>query len=854
MTQPTEHKAGLSSEDPTATSLLTWLWPVLGVVLIGIALLTVNGYRVSIKLDEAQSAQTDNNTWLVTQLEVEVLKLMSAVRAAREPAAAPADYRRLRRAFDIYLSRLNVISGHLAQPGPLQPQRDNDDWRHVLRLTQEIELMMALPDPALQTALASVGDELAGMRHSARQFAVSSLALLVESNAAERVQLRGLLTRFAVVALLLIVLLVGTSVLMLRLSVQLRLRGRRAERMRSNLEKTLAAALDGVIVATSDGRILQVNAAAEAIFGHDRETLLAQDIRSVLLTDGPEPDEAPQIRRFLEGGLQGEPPPGRGVMFARGRDGRRFPAEVVLAADRDMDGRPVVFAFIRDISDQRQFETSLRNARDAALSAAEAKSRFLAVMSHEMRTPLNGMIAALELMQRTTPLDARQARFVEIAGSGAQTALEQINAVLELARLDRLAPEPEVTGFNLARTIHEVADQLAPLARRNGNHISLDLPAACAVDVTGPRRIFVNTLVNLVGNAVKFTHGGQIDIRARLAPAPDSGLLLRIEVEDTGIGIAPDKLDRIFEPFETLDNGYDRATEGTGLGLGIARRAAELMGGAIGVESCPGVGSVFWFTARMQPGSPALAAEAVALPQRALPPAPRDILIAEDNPTNRLVLREMLEHLGQRVTEAETGAEAVELARARNFDLILMDISMPVLDGLAASRAIRAAGASRFSRIVGVTAHGLPEELQRFAAAGLPEVIRKPITFPALTDLLQTPVVACQSEIDESALLDLRRILPPASRAQAVAGLLAEGAAFIAALDQPDIPPDELGQMAHRLHGAAAQFGGISLARGLQQLELRLAAGQDRGGPALRLGLVAEWRSLAAMVRRILAD
>lgn len=852
MTQQTEAEAGTGADDPAASALTAWLWPVFGIVLIGITLLTVNGYRVSTKLDAAQTAQTDNNTWLVTQLEVEVLKLMAAVRSAREPDAIPADFRRLRRAFDIYLSRLNVIAGHLAQPGPLQVQRENEDWRHVLALTREIELMMALPDPALQPALATTGDELAGMRHSARQFAVSSLALLVESNAAERAQLRQLLTRFAVVALLLIVLLVGTSALMLRLSVQLRLRGRRAERMRSNLEKTLAASLDGVIVAAPDGGILQVNPAAEAIFGHGRETLLANDIRSLLLTDGPETDEAPQIRAFLQEGLKGEPPPGRGVIFARRRDGGRFPAEVALAADRDVDGRPVVFAFIRDISDQRQFETSLRDARDAALAAAEAKSRFLAVMSHEMRTPLNGLIAALELMQRTTPLDPRQARFVEIADSGAQAALEQINAVLELARLDSLAPEVEQTDFHLARTIREVADQLAPLARRNDNRITLDLPAACEAQVRGPRRIFVNTLVNLLGNAVKFTRGGRIDIRARLQPESDGSLALRIEVEDSGIGIAPDKLERIFEPFETLDNGYDRAVEGTGLGLGIARRAVELMGGAIGVESRPGVGSVFWFTARLAPGGlPGQKVQAAGLlPQ----PAPRDILIAEDNPTNRLVLREMLEHLGQRVTEAETGAEAVELARQQAFDLILMDISMPVLDGLAASQAIRAKGASRHSRIVGLTAHGLPEELRRFAAAGLPEVIRKPITFPVLADLLQSPVAACQSDIDEEALHDLRRILSAPARAQAVASLLDEGEAFVAALQDPAIPAEDLRHLAHSLHGAAAQFGGRSLARGLQQLEQRLADGQDRGAPALQLGLVAEWRSLAARVRRILAD
>ena len=834
--------------------LVPWLWPLVGVVLIGLGLLVVNAYNVSLKLDAARSSQTDNTTWLIAQIEVDALKFALALETAQRPGAEvdTATLLALRRAADIYFSRIRVIAGHLDQPGPLAREKRDADWVLLLRLSDRVASEMDQPDPALVASLSQIAADLAEIRRGTRRFVVGALALLVETNAAEREALGVLLTRFAVVALVLIGLLLGTSWLMSRLAVQLRQRGQVAERMRSNLEKTIAASLDGVILARADGRVLEVNPAAEAIFGYSRAAMLAADFAEVILPGPQEAPEAEALRAYLTGGLADDPPPGRVIVTTQRRDGSPMPIELALVSDRDRDGQKVVFAFIRDISEQQRFETSLRAARDAALAAAEAKSRFLAVMSHEMRTPLNGVIAALEILRRTTRLARRQEKFLGIAESSAQLALEQINDVLELTRLDGRDPIEAPTAFNISRTLREIAEQTAPLAQRQGNRITLDLPPEAEAEVSGPRRIFLRTLLNLVGNAVKFTRDGTIVIRAALEPEAGveaglqaGGVLVRITVQDTGIGIAADKLDRIFEPFETLDSGYDRATEGTGLGLGIARRAVEQMGGEIGVESVPGHGSLFWFTARMQRAE-ATAAEPEGCPDPGGPVPQAEVLIVEDNPTNCIVLQEMLAHLGQRVSAAENGAIAVELAAQRRFDLIFMDISMPVLDGIAATQAIRAQGASAGARIVGLTAHGMPEELRRFAEAGLTEVLRKPLTFAGLTQVLRGLPAGPVPEIDAVALDDLAAILSPQARQEAVARFVAEGDALLDLLGDDGADKAEQLRRAHRFLGACGLFGGRSLLREVQALERELEAGALP--PPLPARIAAEWVALRQAV------
>lgn len=822
---------------------MRWALPLLALVLVGLVVLMSNAYRISARLDALQTAQADNLTWLVTQLEIEALKLEGAVisaRAVSDPATRTEAEAQVRRAFDVYLSRVAVVAGSIRNGGLLAAGAGGSDWAEILRVTDDIGAALERPG-ALD--LPQIAPRLAELRRAVRRFSVAALALIVDSATRDRGDLRALLNRSVVVSVTLIGMSLAVGGLTFRLALDLRRQGRAEEGARLNLERTLAAAIDGVITAGADGCIQSCNPAAAAMFGYDPGAMAGMPLADVLLTRRPTDAAAARLAAALAAGLRGNPPDERIELTAARRDGTPFPVEVALASDLSSEGRPVLFAFLRDISDQRSFESSLRDARDAALAAADAKARFLAVMSHEMRTPLNGVIAALEILRRTTRLSRRQERFLGVAEGSAALALDQINDVLELARLDGRSFVEDTSSFNLTQMLRQVAEQTAPLAARQGNRLVLNLPDEAGAGVRGMKRLLLRVLINLMGNAAKFTRDGTITLTARLLPGPGGALAAEIEVSDTGIGIPPDQIDRIFDPFERIDSGYARASEGTGLGLGIARRAVQIMQGEISVQSRPGQGSLFRVRLPLEPAPDGAAAPAAEDPDSSAPLPRLRVLIVEDNPTNRIVLREMLERLGQQVTEAPDGVSALEVAGRRAFDLVLMDISMPGMDGLECTRALRA-GPGGAARIVGLTAHGAPEELRRFAAEGLADVLVKPMTFAALRAVLAgTPGAA---GIDETALVDLRQILSPGARAAAVASFLAEGDAFAALLMQE--APEPLAARAHRLHGSCSLFGGLALAEHLQALERRLRSEGQPPAAAEGQRLIAEWHQLRAKV------
>lgn len=833
--------------------IVTRGWPVLVLAVVGLGVLAVTGYHFTARLEDIRVSQSDNTTWLIAQAEVEALKLAETVIVARQgPMGAPqvAD---LRQAFDLFYSRVNVITTHVNQSPVLMPMGDVAAWQAVRQGTERLRDLIDVPDQQLTAGLPAIRAELVALRAPLRAFALEALSQLVDAATARRETLARLWLRSATLAVGLILMLLVLSWGMLNLAQRLRQRQIEVERARSNLEQTLASSLDGVIVARQNGKVLRVNPAAEAILGYTlAELQQSKDLLSLLLPEGSEDPETRALRDMILSG-QDSRQEGRIYLSAQRRDGRTIPIELALASDRDADGRLIYFAFLRDISDRLSYETSLREARDSALQAAEAKARFLAVMSHEMRTPLNGLIAALDILRETTRLSARQARFLGVAEASAALALDQINDVLELTRLEGDAALEDTTDFNLCATVRELAEQATPLAARQKNQITLDLPTDSACWLHGHRRSLLRVLLNLVGNAAKFTTGGTITLRVRLLDQTDGRALVRVEIRDTGIGIAADKLSSIFDPFETLDNGYDRVTEGTGLGLGIARRTVERMGGEIGVESRLGQGSTFWFTVpmtRLAPPDPAaaIAAAPVATPRQV--PA-QEVLIVEDNPTNRIVLREMLRHLGQSVAEAANGSEAVEIARRRAFALIFMDVSMPGIDGVTAARQIRAGGASAGARIVALTAHGLPEDLDRFRSGGLTEILQKPVTIAQLVPYLSrdgqdpaAPAANPVEEFDTVVISELRALLPQGPRQQLLLGLLAEGDGFVAALEAGETGP-ALGVRAHRLRGAASIAGAAGLARLLEQAEEKL---QVEGA---YLPLV-EWREIWGKAREIL--
>lgn len=812
---------------------------ILGIMAGLVALCVIGFMAVNVVRDLRllETANSDNMQWTVSQGEVEYLAMLAEIETTR--LSDGSDLSDLRKKFDIFYSRIAILQESLA--GSIL----RDDPGYVATLLQaqafldRIVPLIDADDEVLRRSLAAISEDAKSLRLPMRNLANTSLLKFAQEAEQRRADVAITLTRLGLITIGLIIALMLSVLRLVRQNKQIDQRQKAVEQTVTRLNMIIDTSLDGVVVADETGRILEFNSAAEGIFGYTTAEVMGRVMVDILLT--PE-----QRRKYLDNSRLtqiAEKPSiigfGRVRFEAVRKNGEVFPVEVAVESAKTDDGE-VFVTFLRDISVRVRAETELVKARDQALAGERMKTEFLATMSHEIRTPLNGLLGNLALLSATALTD-RQARFVRDMEKSGRLLMQHVTDVLDITRYDAGNVSLKHGSVNLGRLLGDIIDSQSGTAAAHGTRIRWKWIGAPMNWVKSDPDRLLHILQNLIGNAVKFTHDGQITVTVEAGPLRDGRRETEFRIIDTGIGVAPELHATVFDDFVTGHTAYNRTVGGTGLGLSIVRRFASAMGGEVGLEDTKGQGATFWVRLPLQPTTRAQAnagkAEKAALP---LPVWGLNVLVVEDNEINRMVLCEMLRASGHRTTVAHDGRAGVQLAHETRFDLILMDISMPIMDGRTATRAIRAGGGvSDNAPIVAITANAMAEERAACLKDGMNGILTKPLLPDDLDAVIRqfaTNGADTQTQVvDHRHHLETRDALGEDAYRRLVDRFISEGEDLIGALsDDGAMSRDEIGKRCHRMAGSAAVFGAVEMQGNLRVIETGIKSG-DGAVAATRL-------------------
>jgi PAS domain S-box-containing protein len=481
-------------------------------------------------------------------------------------------------------------------------------------------------------------------------------------------------------------------------------------------------AIEGIFQTSVDGAYLEANPALARIYGYESPAALREGICNIsqqLYVDPLRRDEFIRIMREQRWvtGFESQ---------IRRRDGSVAWIRENAREVRTSDGELVCYeGTVEDVTEHKQAQM-LQRERDAAELASRAKSEFLANMSHELRTPLNGVSGMLDLLSGT-PMPAEQRRYVDIARSSAEMLLTVINQVLDYSKIEAGNLDLEVINFNLRDVLEDTAESLSHRAEKRGLELVLAVPDGIPTALRGDPNRLCQILLNLASNAIKFTEQGHVIVRVSTELQTESEAIVRFSVEDTGIGIPPERLSRLFRSFSQVDASTTRRFGGTGLGLAISKRLVELMRGEIGVESTPGKGSTFWFTATFEL-QPAGTRQNLPIPQAL---AATRVLVVDDNAVNREILSQQLAAWKIPAQVVSSAAAALETLRdsasdGTPYSLAILDVHMPEMDGLQLAREIRKDVRFASTKLILLTSIGNPLKPAEMVSLGVVSCLTKP--------------------------------------------------------------------------------------------------------------------------------
>jgi PAS domain S-box-containing protein len=801
---------------------------VTGICLL-IFLLVIMTYDLFVQLRTLSSAADDNTQWSISQLDIEFANLQVAL--VTPPVDGVYDDRQIKLRLDIALSRLGILKSGRSKALFAESADAKKLIASVSEFADKAIVIADQPGSLTQKRVSDLKSLTEKVRPDVRKIALLVVDIDAVRSDSQRAAFSRQLRRTGGTTISLVILMGLLMVLLDRLLIRAARRDAELSTSSALLKSTIGASLDAIVTENEKGEIIEFNAAAEHVFGWTRDEIMGKTMEETFIPHHMREAHHSGMHRYLQTGVPRVVGGGRIELTALRRTGEEFPVALNITSVTDDVGTKFI-AYIQDISERKISEQKLIDARDRAEQTDRAKSQFLTVMSHEMRTPLNGIMGVLDLL-RTTGLNEKQDRYACIATASSEILLGHTNEALDITRIETNSFHLTPQDFDLQDLMTSLVDVLEPLAQEKKLSMSLQIEDAMRADFYGDSSRIRQIVTNLVGNAIKFTRTGGISIEVNgIHGAEETSL--RISVADTGAGIPSEYHEQIFEDFVALSYSEGRQSRGDGLGLSISRRIARTMGGDISVTSTVDKGSTFTLTVplkrqkRRQPATRHNRSLAMNLDQAAL-----RILVVEDNDINRKVLHDMLDGFGHQVTEAVNGADCLEKATEQKFDLIFMDISMPVMDGVEATRRLRAgASFNADTHIIGLTAHGHEEYREKGEEVGMNQFHTKPIRLTVLNALLKGDFETRVDHTDEISQLpqelkELCDMLGQQKVYDTVDTFFQDLSRFTEELGTAaPLPRETLAEAVHRQKGAAVMLAQHEIGLKLSNLEDAISDGR----------------------------